>query len=256
MIGKVSLDAVTFDEAVASVLEAIENRRDAGAKCICSPNAQLVVLAEADPGFAKIVAASGLVVADGLPLLWAAAILGTPLPGQIRGVDLMERICASGAARAMSVYILGGLPGAAEIAARRLLESHPGLQAAGFDCPPLGFESDHVVNRQVLHKIAAAAPDFLIVALGSPKQERWIDDNYGDLNVAVIQGVGAAVDTYAGLKKRPPAWMRSLGLEWLGRLFAEPRRLWRRYLFGNTRFVYIVLRQWLRRAPRQRNLLS
>jgi N-acetylglucosaminyldiphosphoundecaprenol N-acetyl-beta-D-mannosaminyltransferase len=112
------------------------------------------------------------------------------------------------------------------------------------------------MNREVLEKIIAAAPDFLIIALGSPKQEWWIYENYRDLPVGAIHGVGAAADTFAGLRKRPPVWMRNIGLEWLGRLLAEPHRLWRRYIFGNTRFLYIVFQQWLtgrrlrsRRAP-------
>ena len=174
------------------------------------------------------------------------AWLGTPLGGQIRGVDLLQAICAAGAPVGLSIYILGGLPGAAELAAKRLAVPNPGLRIAGTDCPPIGFESDPKVNQQVRERIVAAAPDLLIVALGSPKQERWIFDNYRDLPIGVVQGVGAAVDTLAGLRKRPPAWMRNVGLEWFGRLLNEPGRLWSRYLFGNARFVWIVFRQWLR----------
>jgi N-acetylglucosaminyldiphosphoundecaprenol N-acetyl-beta-D-mannosaminyltransferase len=156
----------------------------------------------------------------------------------------MERICAAGAVSGMSFYIVGGIPGAAEIAANRLTERYPGLRLAGIDCPPDAFEADPGMNRQVCEKIIAAKPDFLIVALGSPKQEYWIHRNYRNLPVGIMQGVGAAVDTLAGLRQRPPVWLRKIGLEWLGRLFAEPRRLWRRYLFGNPRFLYLVFHQW------------
>ena len=244
LVGAVPLDTVTFDEAVSWTLNYIERRGDGPPARISCPNAALVALADADEGLAKIVRTSNLVVADGMPLLWAASLLGTPLPGQIRGVELMEGICAAGAARGMTFCILGGLPGAAERAAQRLEQHNPGLRLAGTDCPPVGFEKDQAINQRVREKIIAAAPDFLIVALGSPKQERWIFNNYRDLPVGAIQGVGAAVDTVAGIRKRPPVWMRNIGLEWLGRLLNEPGRLWRRYIFGNARFLYAVFRQW------------
>lgn len=243
-IGSVPMDTVNFDEAVAWALNYIENRGDRQPARISCPNAQLITLADSDERFAHMVRSSDLVVADGLPLVWASVLLGTPLGGQIRGVDLMERVCAAGAHKGLRFYILGGVPGAAELAATKLLHRYPGLQLAGTDCPPFGFESNPEQNQAVRDKIALAAPDFLIVALGSPKQERWIYDNYRELPVGVIHGVGAAVDTLAGLRKRPPLWMQNIGLEWLGRLLSEPRRLWRRYLFGNSHFMFLIFRQW------------
>jgi N-acetylglucosaminyldiphosphoundecaprenol N-acetyl-beta-D-mannosaminyltransferase len=249
LIGTVPLDPISLPEAVVWTLNCLEIRGNRPPARISCPNASLVVLAQRDPAFREMVRTSELVVADGLPLLWAAALLGTPLAGQVRGVDLMEEVCAAGAARGMSIYIVGGLPGAAERAAERLASLHPGLRVAGLDCPPIGFERDPQLSRQVVAKIAAAAPDFLIVALGSPKQERWIAEVYRELPVGVIHGVGAAIDTVAGLRQRPPEWMRNIGLEWFGRLLLEPRRLWRRYMFGNLRFLRIVWRQW--RAERR-----
>lgn len=253
LLGSLGFDTVTFDEAVAWTLNYIANRGDGPPARISCPNAAIVALADADQSFAEIVRTSNLVVADGLPLVWAASLLGAPLGGQIRGVDLMEAICAAGAHNGLSVYILGGLPGAAELAAQNLKVRNPGLRLAGTDCPPIGFEHDARISRQVRERIVAAAPDFLIVALGSPKQERWIYENYRDLPVGAIQGVGAAIDTVAGLRKRPPAWMRNIGLEWFGRLLTEPGRLWSRYLFGNIRFLWIVTRQWLKAETAQRD---
>jgi N-acetylglucosaminyldiphosphoundecaprenol N-acetyl-beta-D-mannosaminyltransferase len=249
-LGPLGLDAVTFNEAVAWILDYIANPREGLPARICSPNAAIVALADEDNAFAEIIRSSDLVVADGLPLVWAASLIGTPLGGQIRGVELMEAICAAGAPSRLSIYILGGLPGAAEIAAERLSTRNAGTRIAGFDCPPVGFENNLEISRQVRERIVAAAPEFLIVALGSPKQERWIFDNYLNLPVGVIQGVGGAVDTIAGLRKRPPAWMRSVGLEWFGRLLNEPARLWRRYFFGNPRFLWIVIRQWRQSGTR------
>jgi N-acetylglucosaminyldiphosphoundecaprenol N-acetyl-beta-D-mannosaminyltransferase len=247
LIGAAALDTLSFEDAVQWVLKHIEKKgAEAPVRIVC-PNASLVVLADADEAYAKMLRACELVVPDGLPLIWAASLLGTPLPEQIRGVDLMEAICLAGGALGMSFYILGGLPGAAEGAAKRLMLWGQGLRLAGTDCPPFGFEADPSANQRVWEKIVAARPDFLIVALGSPKQERWISENYRGLPVGAIQGVGAAIDTVAGLRRRPPLWTRRFGLEWLGRLIYEPRRLWRRYLFGNARFLYIVFRQWLKK---------
>lgn len=243
-LGSLCLDTVTFDEAVAWTVSYIASHRSGPPVRISSPNAAIVSLADRDEAFAKIVRSSNLVVADGLPLVWAASLLGTPLGGQICGVDLMEAICAAGARIGLSVYILGGLPRAADLAAERLQARYPGLRIVGTDCPPIGFEKDEEVNRRVRERIVAAAPEFLIVALGSPKQERWISNNCCELSIGAIQGVGAAVDAVAGLRKRPPIWMRNIGLEWLGRLLKEPRRLGRRLIFGNARFIWIVYRQW------------
>ncbi len=256
-IGTLPLDPVTLSQAVLWILGYLRSADSRLPARISCPNASLIVLAEADPGFAKTVSTANVVVADGKPLLWAAFLLGTPLPGQVRGVELMEQICAGGAAIQMSIYIVGGLPGAAEKSANLLVTRYPGLRLAGTDCPVLHFEQNAAFNEQVLKKITAAAPDFLIVALGSPKQEWWIDRYFRDLPVGAIIGVGAAVDTYAGLRRRPPAWMQKVGLEWLGRLLREPGRLWRRYLFGNGRFLYIVVRQlWLARKSRNEHIES
>lgn len=113
-LGALGLDVITFEEAVTWILDYIASHREGPAARICSPNAAIVALADEDDSFAEIVRSSNLVVADGLPLVWAASLLGTPLRGQIRGVDLMEAICAKGGPARLSVYILGGLPGAAE----------------------------------------------------------------------------------------------------------------------------------------------
>ena len=113
-------------------------------------------------------------------------------------------------------------------------------------CPPLGFEKDEAEGARILKAIAEAAPDLLCVAFGAPKQEIWMQENRAQLNVGAILAVGAALDTQAGLRRRAPQWVQHIALEWLFRLLMEPRRLWRRYLIGNTQFVLLVMRQWAR----------
>jgi N-acetylglucosaminyldiphosphoundecaprenol N-acetyl-beta-D-mannosaminyltransferase len=244
-IAGILMDTHNEEEAVQWAISKLTSKESGCAARIVCPNAQLVYLSHSRKKFAQILQASDLVVADGLWVVWASYILGTPLGDQIRGVELMERICAEGASLGIRIYILGGLPGAAARAAERLEAMSPGLRIAGTDCPAMGFESDPVLNENTLQKIIETAPDFLIVALGSPKQEYWIEDNYHSIPARVIIGVGAAVDTFAGLRSRPPLWMQDIGLEWFGRLLLEPQRLWKRYLISNFVFIYLVLKQRL-----------
>lgn len=243
-VGPVMLDTVTYEEAVNWAVACITAKTEVGMPArIVTINAQLVHLAHQSERFARIISGSDLVVADGLPLVWAARFLGRAVGGQIRGVDLMESICSSGGPVGLTVYILGGLPRAAGIAGERLAARYKGLRIVGTDCPPVGFESDPALNEAVVQRIISARPDLLVVALGAPKEEHWTEDNYRRLPARVIIPVGAAVDTIAGLRSRPPVWMRKIGLEWFGRLLLEPRRLWRRYLIGNSIFIYLVFRQ-------------
>jgi N-acetylglucosaminyldiphosphoundecaprenol N-acetyl-beta-D-mannosaminyltransferase len=144
------------------------------------------------------------------------------------------------------VFLLGGLPGAAVMAAHNLRKRYPGLEICGMCCPPRGFEKDEAELARILKTIADAAPDLLFVAFGAPKQEVWMQENRSQLKVGAILAVGAALDTQAGLRRRAPEWMQEIALEWFFRLLMEPRRLWRRYLIGNTRFVLLVMRLWAR----------
>ncbi len=138
----------------------------------------------------------------------------------------------------------GGLPGAAEMAAFNLRRRYPGLNICGTYCPPRGFENDPAELFWIEKVVEEAQPDLLCVAFGAPKQEIWMQRHRQRLKVGVILPVGAAFDTQAGLQRRAPQWMQRNALEWLFRLIMEPRRLWRRYLIGNTQFVVLVLQQW------------
>jgi len=156
----------------------------------------------------------------------------------------MERMCAEAAHHGFRVFFLGGLPGAAEMAAFNLRRRYPGLDICGTYCPPFGFENDPAELYWIEKVVEETQPDLLCVAFGAPKQEIWMQRHRDRLHVGVILPVGAAFDTQAGLQRRAPQWMQRNGLEWFFRLLMEPRRLWRRYLIGNTRFIFLVLRQW------------
>lgn len=242
-LGSVPVDVIDMNQTVEQIGCAIAAPREQ-AFHICTPNAQFVLLAHRISRFREALAGADLSVADGVPLVWASRLLGYPLPGRVNGTDLMVRLCGEAASHAWSVYFLGGRPGAAESAARRLAMAFPNLRIAGVDCPTIGFMDDPDLDFKVSARIEEASPDLLFVALGAPKQEYWIRQHLL-LPAKVMIGVGGSFELVAGVVRRAPSLFQRVGCEWLWRLSMEPRRLWRRYLIGNAWFVFVVLRQAL-----------
>ncbi len=259
-VAGVAIDCVTMDEAAVEVVSRLKQRQ-AGAIpfLIMGPNAQLINLAQRNRDFAEALQASALNVPDGISMVLAAKLFGRNISDRVPGGELMERLCRDASERGLSVYLLGGLPGAAEGAAKELQRRYPSLSVAGADCPPLGFEHDAIECSRIQQRIVAAAPDLLFVALGAPKQEVWMHKNCRSLPIGAAMSVGAAFDTLAGLRKRAPLWTQKIGMEWFYRLVQEPGRLWKRYLIGNISFLYLVLEQFLifgRRAPEQGSVFA
>lgn len=244
VLGKVPVDRIEMEYAAILATEALLHRGEIPPLTIVGPNAQLVTLAEKNAAFAEAMQAADLAVPDGISVVMASRILGAPIPERVTGGDLMERLCAEAAHYGFSVFLLGGLPGAAMMAAFNLRERYPGLNICGTYCPPMGFEKSPVEMERVRDRVNEAAPDLLCVAFGAPKQEIWMQENRDHLNVGAILPVGGAFDVAAGLRRRAPQWVQRIHLEWLFRMMMEPRRLWRRYLFGNTEFILLVARQW------------
>lgn len=212
---------------------------------IMGPNAHIVSTAQHSPQFRSALAAADLCVPDGVSVVLAGIILGQPVPERVTGGDLMEQLCALAARENLSVHFLGGLPGAAEGAAAALKRRYPGLRVT-CSCPSYRFEDHTAELETVLDTIRHAAPAILCIALGVPRQEIWMHRHCPSLPIRLAISVGAALDTQAGLRRRAPAWTHKLGVEWAYRLAREPRRLWRRYLIGNTHFLCLVLSAWWR----------
>lgn len=248
VLGKVPIDPITMDYAAVLMVEALLHRGELPPLTVAGSNAHLVTMAERDSRFAEALQDADVVVPDGISVVFASRLLGMPMPERVTGGDLMERMCAEAAHYGFRVFFLGGLPGAAMMAAHNLRERYAGLNICGTYCPPLGFEKREVEGERIREAIEAAAPDLLCVAFGAPKQEIWMQENRGWLRVGAILPVGAALDTQAGLRRRAPMWIQRLGMEWFFRLPMEPRRLWRRYLIGNAEFGVVVLRQWVRES--------
>ncbi|OLB82234.1 MAG: glycosyltransferase [Actinobacteria bacterium 13_2_20CM_2_71_6] len=216
----VSFHALTEDEAVARVREALA--RGEGGR-ILTPNVD--ILRQRPAAYA---ADASLVVADGMPLVWASRLAGTPLPERVAGASLVWSLSRAMAADGRSVFLLGGEPpvGAARAAAA-LLAAYPHLRVSGVS-PAYGFESTNFPG--VREAVRAAAPDLVFVGLGFPRQEEVISRLRPDLPDAWFLGCGMAINFVAGDHRRAPGWMQRNGLEWLYRLGSEPRRLAGRYL--------------------------
>jgi N-acetylglucosaminyldiphosphoundecaprenol N-acetyl-beta-D-mannosaminyltransferase len=216
---------VSEDEAV----EWIARRARSGPPChVVTSNLDFLRVALEDPEMQRIHLEADLVVADGMPLVWASRLFGPALRERVAGSDLVPRLAAVARARGLSVYAVGGGPGVAEKALRVLAERHPGLRIAGWESPeaaPLHRMDDD----ELLRRVREARPDLLFVALGSPKQEKWIRLHSGGWNVPVAIGVGGSLDFLAGVQSRAPRWLGRLGLEWVWRLLGQPRRLALRY---------------------------
>jgi N-acetylglucosaminyldiphosphoundecaprenol N-acetyl-beta-D-mannosaminyltransferase len=238
-LGNIHVDDVTFAQALDAIAAMVADCRGG---TVFTPNVDHVVMAAHDDRFRRAYETADLSLADGMPVLWASRMLGTPLPEKISGSDLVLPLMDRAEREGWRVYILGGAPGVGALAAARLVERFPRIQIAGTDAPRIDMDAPASSRAPVLDRLRAAKADVVLVALGAPKQEIFIAEAAPDLRPAVLLGVGAAIDFIAGTAKRAPRWMSSSGLEWLFRLLKEPRRMWRRYLVRDPEFLVIVLR--------------
>ncbi len=197
---------------------------------VVTPNLDHLYRARQDRNFAALIGESDLIVADGMPLIWASRRQGNPLPERVAGSNLITTLSEAAASGGRSVYFLGGAPGTAEAAAQLLRVKFPGLKVAGTYCPPMGFDSSAGYVVELTDILTTAAPDIIYVALGSPKQERLISQVHASLPRAWWLGVGVSFSFLCGDVKRAPLWMQRSGAEWVHRLFQEPKRLSKRYL--------------------------
>jgi N-acetylglucosaminyldiphosphoundecaprenol N-acetyl-beta-D-mannosaminyltransferase len=219
------VDKVTLDEAVQRTHEFIESGIP---HQIVTVNVDFIRLAQENQDFMDIINRSDLAIADGMPLVWASGWSGEKLPERVTGVELVDKCCEMAAREGLKVFLLGGEDGVPEAAARIYTDRYPGLQVVGAYSPPVGAFSDEE-DRKIVDMIREARPHFLFVAFGAPKQDMWISRHREEIGVPVAIGVGGVFNFVTGRIRRAPVWMQSHGLEWLYRVFQEPRRLWKRY---------------------------
>jgi N-acetylglucosaminyldiphosphoundecaprenol N-acetyl-beta-D-mannosaminyltransferase len=206
---------------------------------VCVRDVHGVVLAAEDREFRLAHENAGMVTPDGMPLVWISRRRGHRGVSRVAGADLVEAVCASPLAAGMRHYFYGGKPGVAERMAAALQSRHPGMIVCGVSWPPFGPLSEKE-DRAATEAIVRAQPHVVWVGLSTPRQEYWMRDHVGRIPGATLIGVGAAFDYHAGTVKRAPKWVQRAGLEWLHRLCAEPKRLWRRYLIRAPQFVFML----------------
>lgn len=212
-----------------------------------TPNVDHVVMLRKNSEFKAAYAKAVIVTPDGMPLLWAARLKKTPLKQRVCGSDLIGPLCEGAAREGLSIYLLGGRPGAADEAAKRLQSEYKDLKIAGTSCPPMGFNTNPEQNKQVIAAVREAKPDILFVGLGAPKQELWMSENLEKLGVPFSIGVGAGIEFTAGFVQRAPGWMQNSGLEWSYRIYRD-RRLIKRYLWNDLPFLTYLTKLSLLRA--------
>lgn len=227
----VDVDAVTMAEAVDVVRRAMDTR--AGVM-VATANAEMLMRATHDEELRRILNASALVVPDGAGTVWAARHLGHAMPERVAGYDLAQELLRCAPAEGRRVYFFGSAPGVAEKAKAKAEQLYPGIEIVGVRN---GFFSP-ADNAAIIAEIRVARPDLLLVALGVPKQEKWIAAHLAELDVPVAIGVGGTLDVMAGVMKRAPYWMQRAKLEWLFRGLMQPKRAGR--LLALPKFVLKV----------------
>jgi N-acetylglucosaminyldiphosphoundecaprenol N-acetyl-beta-D-mannosaminyltransferase len=230
------VDAVTMAQAVARVEAAVTGRDSIQHVAI---NAAKLVKYQRDEDLRAAIDGSELATADGQVIVWAARLLGRPLPERVTGIDLMHALLDLARGRAFRVYLLGARADVLARAETAISELYPGIEIAGRHHGYFGPEDEDAV----VESIAAATPDLLFVALETPAKEIFLARHRQRLRIPFVMGVGGTFDVLAGERRRAPKWMRSAGLEWLYRLAQDPRRMAGRYVVGNTQFILLVLRE-------------
>lgn len=237
------VDGTSYEHAAGRVMHWAREGRSA---YVCLANVHMTMEAVDSANFRRLVNGANLVCPDGKPLVWALKVLGVRNATHVRGADLVPHVVARAAEEGVPIGLYGGTPESLDALVRTLEKRFPGVRIACRISPPfrpLSAEEDEAFARE----ISASGARVLFVGLGCPKQEKWMAGHRGRIP-AVMIGVGAAFDFHAGRVRQAPRWMQTTGLEWVHRFFREPRRLWKRYLKHNPRFVAMFAAQFAAQA--------
>jgi N-acetylglucosaminyldiphosphoundecaprenol N-acetyl-beta-D-mannosaminyltransferase len=237
----VPLDPVTMPQAVDRIGELIASgRRHRCIHQVSTVNVDFIVNALEDPAILAVLQDNSLNLADGAPVVWASRWLGTPLPARVAGADLVPALAEASAERGWRIHLFGGAEGVAERSRDLLVERYPGASISAEMGPRVG--ADGRVDDHVVESIARRDVDVLCVALGNPKQERFIATHGADLGCPVQIGIGGSLDMLLGVRRRAPEWIQDLGVEWVYRAAQEPGRLGRRYAHDLKVFLPHIVR--------------
>ena len=236
--------ALTIIEAVDTIAAQI---RGGMRGYVATVNVAILMMMRSDPRLQRFVDRATLVLADGQPLVFASRWISTPLPERVAGIDLLEALLARAERERFRVYLLGAHPAVVSTAARRIQARWPGLMLCGVGDGY--FSAEDAADRA--RAVARSGADILVVGMGVPRQEYFLETHWEMLGARVAIGVGGSFDVLAGVRLRAPTAFRTLGLEWLFRLVQEPRRLWKRYLVTNSKFLCLVLQELLAVSKRR-----
>ena len=233
--------AAPFDAQIEMMLEWASSH---ASKVVCVANVHMLTEAHWHPEFSSVLKNADIVTPDGMPLVWMLKLMGARDQNRVAGMDILLSLCKLTPQRNISIFFLGSEPEILEKMSRKLKCEFPNLQIAGME--PLPFRPlTRAEDEALIQKIHDSKAGIVLVSLGCPKQEYWMNQHKDKIH-AVMIGVGGVFPVYAGIHKRAPMWMRNLGLEWFYRLMQEPRRLWKRYKSTIPPFVWLAFMQLLR----------
>jgi len=231
------VDATSYADATWQIIEWSRKRQS---RYVCVANVHMIMVAHNDAEFKKVVNDADLVTPDGMPLVWLLRKAGFNSQQRVYGPTLTLSICEALAKEKIPVGFYGGSPDALKKLVSNMKDRFPGLDVS-YACSPPFRDLTADEDRQIMENIKASRVKVLFVGLGCPRQERWMAEHRDRIH-AVMAGVGAAFDFHAGMVRQAPLWLQNAGLEWLFRLIMEPRRLWKRYLVTNTKFIWLLIR--------------
>jgi N-acetylglucosaminyldiphosphoundecaprenol N-acetyl-beta-D-mannosaminyltransferase len=239
-IGNIPFNLFSFNEAITTISAQILN----GSNCcqVVVANVFSIVLANRDVEFYKICQTAEFVFADGLPIVLFSRLLGKALPQRIAGPDFMWEFSEECSKKGFKVFILGSEEPYLSNLQNNMEKQFPGIKIVGKYSPPFGTWTDQETQKMV-HAINKSKADILWLGVSTPKQDKWIYSFKDKLHTKVAIAVGAAFDFHSGRVKRAPVWVQNIGFEWFHRFLQDPKRLWKRYLIGNIRFLIIIFKQ-------------
>ncbi len=229
----VAVDRLDMPTALKRLDEFLQSKT---AHIVVTADAAGIVQAQSDPEFLNILKTADMVTPDSAGVIWAAKKKGEPIKERVSGVDLTDKLCAMSADKGWRIYLLGSQPGVAELAAEKLRLKHPGCNIVGARHGYFPSESDEIVAQEV----AAEKPDILLIAMGIPRQEKFIKKTQHIIGASVAMGVGGSLDVFSGKAKRAPVLFQKLKLEWLWRLVLNPSKISKAKFL--PRFVMLVLK--------------
>ena len=235
-ICNIPVDALTMQQTIALIDKAIEEHRPIHHVVI---NAAKVVNAQKDEALKESIVSCDIINADGQAIVWAASFLNRPLPERVAGIDLMDNLVKLAAEKKYRIFFLGAKENVVKNVVNVYTEKYGKEIIAGYRNGYFTKDDELVIAKQ----IAESGASILFVAMSSPKKEIFLNTYKHLIKMPFIMGVGGSFDVVSGLVKRAPVWMQKWGLEWFYRVMQEPRRMWKRYLFGNSEFIYLVLKE-------------